>query len=119
MVMSLGDLPASAVIERYFQERGWRVHVAESSCEVRELVRKHGASAALLAEELPNQESGWLTCWKLLSEVPKTQIVVLGSSHAERGARWAKAVGAVGYLRANEPASAVYRALHAAEGSVV
>jgi CheY-like chemotaxis protein len=119
MVMCLGDLPLSAVIQRYFQEHGWKVHLAESGCEARSLVRKHGASVALLAEEPPRQESGWLTCWKLLNESPKTRVVVLGSSHAERGARWAQAIGAVAYLRASEPASAIFRTLHAPEGSVV
>ncbi len=119
MVMCLGDLPLSAVIQRYFQERGWKVHLAASGSEVRSLVRECGASVALLAEEPPMQESGWLTCWKLLNESPKTRVVVLGSSHAERGARWAAAIGAVAYLRASEPASAIFRTLHASEGSVI
>jgi ActR/RegA family two-component response regulator len=118
IVVCLGDLPLSAVIQRYFQERGWKVHLAESGCEARSLVRMHGAPVALLAEEPPQQESGWLTGWKLLNESPKTRVVVLGSSHAERGARWAHAIGAVAYLRASEPASAIYRALHTSEGSV-
>ena len=44
-----------------------------------------GASVALLAEEIHAEESGWLTCWKLLQESPKTKVIVLSASHAERG----------------------------------
>jgi CheY-like chemotaxis protein len=118
MVLCLGDLPNVAVIERYFQERGWRVHLAETGGEARLLVREHEASVALLAEEQPNEESGWLTCWKLLNEAPETQVIVLGASHAERGARRAAMVGAA-YVRASEPVASIYRTLHPTQGSVV
>ena len=112
MVLCLGDLPQAATIERYFQEQGWKVHLADSGCEVRQIVREQAASVALLAEELPNLESGWLTCWKLLSEAPETQVIVLGSSHIERGERRAEIVGATAYFRATEPASSIFRTLH-------
>jgi len=113
MVLCVGELANAAVIERYFQERGWRVHLAESGIQARQLVREQRASVALLAEEATDQESGWLTCWKLLHESPKTRVVVLGSSHAERGARRAEIVGAERYLHESESAATVYRALMA------
>jgi CheY-like chemotaxis protein len=119
MVLCLGDQSNSAVIERYFQERGWRVHLANSGLEARALVREMDASVALLAEEIPADESGWLTCWKLLQEAPKTKVIVIGASHVERGATRAEFIGATAYLRATEPAASIYRTLHAPEGSVI
>jgi len=113
MVLCLGRLPTAAVIERYFQERGWRIHLAQSGMEARRMVREHRASVAMLAEEAPDQESGWLTCWKLLHELPKTRVVVLGPSHVERGSKRAEIVGASAYLHESTSAATVYRTLAA------
>src|SRR4051812_14823054 len=111
LVMCVGDLPQSAVIERYFQERGWKVHLADSGFDARQLVRQYAAGTALLIEESPALESGWLTCWKLLSEAPETRVIVLGSSHVERGERRAEIVGATAYLRETTPASRIFQVL--------
>jgi DNA-binding response OmpR family regulator len=119
MIMCLGDLPQSAVIERYFQERGWKVVLAETGGDARRLVQQHGAGVALLAEEPPFEESGWLTCWKLLSEAPGTQVVVVGTSETEQGERQAEIVGAAAYVHADEPASSIFRTLQAIPGSVI
>ena len=118
MVICLDELPNGAVIERYFQERGWRVHLAQTSCQARTLVRETGASVAVLAEETPGQESGWLTCWKLLHETPQTRVFVVGASHVERGERRAAVVGAAGYFHCSESAAGVYRSVHADRGAV-
>src|SRR5262245_23154492 len=85
LVLSLSELPQGAVIERYFQERGWKVQLATDGTDARRLVKKMKASVVILSEQAGAQESGWLTCWKLLSESPNTKVIVVGESHVERG----------------------------------
>jgi hypothetical protein len=115
MVLALADLPQASVIERYFQEGGWNVFLAASGCEARRLARRFGASAVLLAEEPPNEESGWLTSWKLLRDRPKVRVVVIGRQPAEWGRRFAEFVGAAGYVNALEPVASVAGVLDSSE----
>lgn len=108
LVLSLSELPQAAVIERYFQERGWKVHLATDGADARRQVKKIKASVVILSEQAGAHESGWLTCWKLLSESPNTKVIVVGESHVERGSRNAGLVGAAGYVHASDSAAAVY-----------
>ena len=110
MVVCLGNLPHVAVIERYFQERGWKVQLAGSADEARLLIRQSDATVALLAEDAPD-ESGWITCWKVLSDQPATQVCVIGTKPADEGSRFADFVGAAAYISAAEPASGIAQIL--------
>ena len=118
MVLCLGGLPNAAVIERYFQERGWKVFVSDSAIEARSLSRASNASVAVLAEEVPGDESGWLTSWKLLHDHPKTQVIVVGTRPAEQGGRFAEFVGAKAYVPATESAAGIGRALNGTESHI-
>lgn len=118
MVLCLGQLPQAAVIERYFQERGWKVLLAPSGYDARTMARKSGASVVVLAEESPAQESGWLTCWKLLSEMPNAQVIVVGSRSAEEGCRLAEFVGASAYVPATESALGIDYAMQESSLSI-
>jgi ActR/RegA family two-component response regulator len=110
MVVCLGDLPHAAVIERYFQERGWKVEAAKSGAEVRLLVRKCPAPLVLLSER-SNEESGWVTCWKVLSDRPKTRVCVIGPRPAAEGARFAEFVKAAAYIPQTESTAGIARYL--------
>jgi len=106
MVVCLGALPNAPVIERYFQERGWKVQAAMSGTEARLLVRQSIEPVVLLAEET-SEESGWLTCWKVLSDRPDSQVCVIGPRPAEEGARLAQLVKAAAYIPQSESAAGI------------
>jgi hypothetical protein len=110
MVVCLGTLPGAPVIERYFQERGWKVMAANSGAEARQLARVCIEPVVLLAEETAD-ESGWLTCWKVLSDRPNARVCVVGPRPAEEGARLAKLVKATAYIPQSESAVGIARAL--------
>ena len=110
-ILCLGDLPGAAVIERFFQERGWRVQRASSGSEVRAIAYAHQASAAIITEYPPNDQSGWLTCWKLLGDRPMMNVVIVGDRDAAEGRRWADFVGASAYVPASESTAGICRAL--------
>lgn len=111
VVLALGGTGQAAVLERLFQERGWRVQIASSGAEARALARKCGTAAVLLAEQPALDESGWLTCWKLLRDRPKVKVLIVGDRTPESGARLAKFVGACGYIPASESALKIAAAL--------
>ena len=115
MILCLGALPHAEFIERYFQERGWNVFVAQSASAARSLSRSSRAPVAVLAEEVPGDESGWLTTWKLLHDNPKAQVVVVGTGSPEKGFRLAELVGASAYVADADPAVAIGLALGASE----
>ena len=112
MILWLSAWARTPVLERYFQERGWKVHVAESADEARGLVRDHGPSVVILSDENNDHESGWLTAWKLLRDKPGSRVVLVGDLPTEQGKRFAKLVGACDYLPASETAVGIARLLH-------
>jgi DNA-binding response OmpR family regulator len=115
MVLCLGGWPRAAVLERYFQERGWKVYIADSADSARRFVRKHGPSVVLLADEPADHESGWLTAWKLLRDKPGSKVVLVGNLPVEKGKRFAKIVGATDYLPGSETAVGLARLLQEAD----
>ncbi len=104
MVLCLGQWPRAAVLERYYQERGWKVDMADSADAARKLVRKHGASVVILADENTEHESVWLTSWKLLREKPGSKVFLVGNLPIEQGKRYVKMIGAADYLPSSETA---------------
>jgi len=115
MVLCLGNLPQAAVIERFFQERGWIIRLAVNGDEARQLARDTDNCVVVLAEEAPEHESGWLTCWKLLNKKSKTRVVIIGDQESDLGIRQAAFVGATAYVNASESARGICRALHDAD----
>jgi DNA-binding response OmpR family regulator len=107
IVLAVGDMPHGPVLERCLQERGWKVHVAATGAEARSVAYAHDVSVAVLAAEPARDESGWLTCWKLLHDRRKVRVLIVGAQPAERGQRMADFVGAAGYVPASASASAI------------
>lgn len=114
MVLCLGNWPRAAVLERYFQERGWKVHMAETADDARGLVRSHGPSVVLLSDENTEHESGWLTSWKLLRDKPGSKVILVGELPIEKGKRFVKMVGASDYLPSSETAMGLAKMLQEA-----
>src|SRR5436190_19246488 len=65
-------------VSRHFRLLGWEVHVARTAAAARRLVRALDPMVVVLSTELPD-ESGWLTCTKLLQEQPERTIVLVSS----------------------------------------
>lgn len=86
-------VPAARILRR----RGWLVHVGQSASEVRRLVRQLTPALVLLATRLPD-ESGWLTCDKLVREDPKTRVFLMDAAPSEADHQFAEFVGAVGLI---------------------
>ncbi|MCE9532824.1 MAG: hypothetical protein K8T89_17135 [Planctomycetes bacterium] len=119
MVLCLGQLTQAAVIERFFQERGWSVRLAKTEQEARTLARDSASCVVLLAEENAESESGWLTCWKLLSDKPNAKVIVLGDQAPDQGSRMAGFVGAMAYVAAKDSAAGISRVLQTFSDSVI
>ncbi len=97
LLLAHADLGFLVRAARILGRRGWSVHVAESAGEVRELVRQLTPEVVLLATRLPD-ESGWLTCDKLVRENPGTRVILLDTSPSEADRQFAEFVGAVGLM---------------------
>src|SRR4051794_424036 len=77
LVLAHTDEARAREVARSFRRLGWDVYLAASGPEARRLSRLLGPELVLLDAELP-QESGWLTCAKLASEVPGARVVLVG-----------------------------------------
>jgi DNA-binding response OmpR family regulator len=93
MVVAYADSAHAALSARHFRRLGWEVHLASSGPDARNLVQALGPEVVLLDTELPD-ESGWLTCAKLMlgSGVPK--VVLVSPEPTEEEQRLAEEVGA-------------------------
>ena len=66
-----------AVLTERLRQRGWHVWRAASHAELRRLATMHFPAVAVLAAE-GCEESGWLTCAKLLRAQPHMRIFLIG-----------------------------------------
>jgi DNA-binding response OmpR family regulator len=87
-----------------FRQRGWDVYLVGGP-EVRRLARDLPSATVVLDAELPG-ESGWLTCDKLVRDVPGLRVILVASAPASEDARMAEFVGAAALVsrRAGPPA---------------
>lgn len=77
VVLALPDSTLKAVLTERLRQRGWHVWRAASNCELRKLTATHFPAVVVLAAE-GRDESGWLTCAKLLRAQPRLRIVLVG-----------------------------------------
>jgi DNA-binding response OmpR family regulator len=78
---------------RSFRRIGWDVYLAQTGPEARRLARMLEADMVVLDAELP-EESGWLTCTKLMQERPQMQVVLVSLKSDPRQLALAEFVGA-------------------------
>src|SRR5262249_46516108 len=76
LVIAHKDPVYAALICRTFRTLGWDVHLAESGPEVRRLARCLINAIVVLDANL-TEESGWLTCEKLLREHPGLKVILV------------------------------------------
>lgn len=106
IVLGASNLDAVSPILR---EIGWEVESAASGEDVRRLAVKLRAAVAVLEASAGN-ESGLLTCAKLVRALPRVRVVLIGPPDEETE-RFALFAGAAAYLPLGSSPSEVVRAI--------
>jgi DNA-binding response OmpR family regulator len=81
----------TATIDR-LRRAGWRVFRAATIDSVRDLAHRVGPEVVVLPAD-GSDESGWLTCAKLLEAMPGLRAIVVGKPTAD-GTEFARFIGA-------------------------
>jgi DNA-binding response OmpR family regulator len=76
VVLAYADSEYAASCCRYFRRQGWKVHLAGSSAEVRRLMKSLRTGVLVLDTGLQD-ESGWLTCAKLVAENEAMRVILV------------------------------------------
>jgi DNA-binding response OmpR family regulator len=97
LIVAHADSAYAARASRAFRQLGWDVYVARTGPEARRLARMLYPDLAILDAELP-EESGWLTCDKLMSEQPLLRVLMVGAKEGADHEDFANFVGAAGYV---------------------
>jgi DNA-binding response OmpR family regulator len=95
LVLAHPDPVYSFVTSRAFRQLGWDVYQAATGPEARELARVFRAQVVVLDADLP-EESGWLTCAKLLEERPGVKVLLVSANPKPRDHEFRAFVGAAG-----------------------
>lgn len=93
LVLAHADPVYAKSVGRYYRSLGWETHVADTGTEARRLARDHGPAIVVLGTNLPD-ESGWLTCDKMLDENPDQKVVLVSRGSTPNDRRFARFVGA-------------------------
>jgi DNA-binding response OmpR family regulator len=97
LLIAHADSGYAARASRAFRRVGWDVYVARTGPEARRLARMLYPDLAILDADLP-EESGWLTCEKLVSEQRLLRVILVGNADAPENEDFAAFVGATGYV---------------------
>jgi DNA-binding response OmpR family regulator len=93
LVVANTDPRCALETRRSFRRLGWDVYLAQTGPEARRLSRMLEADLVVLDVDL-HDESGFLTCAKLLHERPRIAVVLVGADPTEQGRQLAGFVGA-------------------------
>ena len=80
-----------------FRGLGWQVFCGGTAAEARRLARRFAPAVIVLDTDLPD-ETGWLTCAKLLDEHPDLRVFLVSPRRTPVQVRFADFVGASGLL---------------------
>ncbi|OAI53590.1 hypothetical protein AYO44_04145 [Planctomycetaceae bacterium SCGC AG-212-F19] len=98
---------------RQFQEMGWEVYPAETAADVRRLATAGPASVVILPTEF-GEESGWLTCAKLVREHPRHRVILVGQYTTPALQRYTSFVGGTALLGQDSSMRSLVDEVHAA-----
>jgi len=97
VVVALSDTVFAAWIARRLRRLGWGVHQARSATEVHRLTKEFSPQVVVLETQLPD-ESGWLTCEKILRDDSTVKVVLVASQWERSGQDFAEFVGAAALI---------------------
>jgi DNA-binding response OmpR family regulator len=107
VVVALNDGPQARAVLATFRRQGWEVHVPANGVDARQVARESRARAVVLDATPDGDESGYLTCKKLLLERPTTKVVLVGENVLDDDRRLAAFVGASALVGASNPLGVV------------
>jgi DNA-binding response OmpR family regulator len=93
MVVAYADSAHAALCARHFRRLGWEVHLASSGPDARRLAYALAPQVVVLDTQLPD-ESGWLTCAKMMLGDGARTVVLVSAQVTEEQIRQAEMVGA-------------------------
>ena len=97
MILAHGDVAFASEASRAFRRLGWDVYITRSGPETRRMARMLNPSVVVLAADLP-EESGWLTCDKLIREQPFRKVILVSSGFSTENEAFAAFIGAAGLV---------------------
>ena len=106
VVVALNDTIFAAWIGRHLRRLGWGVHLVRSAAHARQLIAEFSPRVAVLDTHLPD-ESGWLTCEKMIRDDPTLKVVLVASQPERGGPAFAEFVGAAVLIRQEDGVQAV------------
>jgi DNA-binding response OmpR family regulator len=93
LILAHPDGVYQAAVARGFRRLGWDLYLARNGPEVRRLVRMLEADVVIMDADLP-EESGWLTCYKVMREQPLVKVILVSDNLSPRNQELAAFVGA-------------------------
>jgi CheY-like chemotaxis protein len=93
LLVAHGDPRYVAAVSDQFRRLGWDVQVAKNGVEARQLARSRPPSVVILAAD-STEETGWLTCAKLMRELPHVKVILVSRDLAPECFRLTQFVGA-------------------------
>jgi DNA-binding response OmpR family regulator len=106
LILAYADSAHAALSGRHFRRQGWEVHLASTGPEARRLTQALAPHVVVLDTDL-REESGWLTCAKLILERPGQRVVLLGSDLSPEAHEFAAFVGAAALVSRDAGAAAL------------
>jgi DNA-binding response OmpR family regulator len=97
LILAHADAAYAALASRAFRRLGWDVYLTRSGPETRRLARMLNPSVVVLEADLP-EESGWLTCDKLVREQPYRKVILVGVDFSAESESFAAFIGAAGVV---------------------
>ncbi len=88
-----GSSEFAAKVADHVRRKGWHVHVAGEGDDVRRATRRLSPHAVILPVE-QGDESGYLTCAKLVHDDPTLRVVLVAGERTADAERFADFVGA-------------------------
>jgi DNA-binding response OmpR family regulator len=106
LVLAYADSAHAVLCCRQLRRLGWEVHLTASGTEARRLAQTLEPAVVVLDAAL-RDESGWLTCAKLLHDRPGQRVVLVTDEVTSEGERLAGHVGAAILVRRSAGAAAL------------
>jgi CheY-like chemotaxis protein len=111
VVLAHSEAVYAALAGRHLRRHGWEVHLVGTGLEARHLARVLAPAVIVLGARLPD-ESGWLTCNKLVRDYPGLKVVLVGAHPTPEQHRFAAFAGAAALVSQDEGVQALIDEVH-------